>query len=322
MSAWRSVLLVRLPLAFLACASAAEAGAWLLRDVPPRRHDLDRLVLAIDAVPMSAEIVLLGDSVTQDVARSYRLAPPGRLANLTTNQASGVAGSYLLLSRYLDRNPPPRFLVVAATPEFLAYDPEGRAAGTYLTSVFRRPAERAALGAAPAIPGTGRWRPAAFDLEARLVEPLIAAAMPRPTAYLSGDLRAEEMLEPEPPPVPEAAEAGIRARRDKAPALAPSARWALGRLCERASALGIRVRLLRAPVPESVLAARRADGGYAALDRAVMDAASACPDIHLSDANDLAAFPDHAMRDGDHLRRPGWTSRYATLLAGYLAALE
>lgn len=322
MGDWRIFLAVRLPLACLALAVVLEAGAWALRDTPPRRHDLDRLVLAIESVSLSADTVLLGDSVTQDVARTYRLLPSGRLANLTTNQASGLLGAYLLLARYMERNPAPRHVVVAATPEFFAYDPEGRAAETYLTSVFRRPAERAAIAEGLGSLADPGWRPAAFDLERRIVEPSVALAMPSAGGYLEGISDPASASELETTPTSDVAMAAIVARRARVPTLSPSARWTLGRLCALVAPHGTVVHVVRAPVPQSVLALRRADGAYAALDGTVVEAMAACPASRIADINEVALFSDHAMRDGDHLRRPGWSARYASLLSSYLAALN
>ena len=122
-----------------------RALARALEPVPLRRQDVDLLLVAIERLKYEATIVLAGDSVTQDVAKTHRLGAPDMVANLTTNKASGVVGLRLLLDRYLARHEPPAHLVIAATPEFLGYEPEGRAAKIYVSSVFRRPEEQALL---------------------------------------------------------------------------------------------------------------------------------------------------------------------------------
>jgi hypothetical protein len=39
------------------------------------------------------------------------------------------------------------------------------------------------------------------------------------------------------------------------------------------------------------------------------------PEIAVVDVNDFASFPDSAFRDGVHLRNPGWSSYYRTILS-------
>ena len=142
---WNRFLLLWLPAALLVLGLGAELLARALEPVPLRRQDVDLLLVAIERLKYEATIVLAGDSVTQDVAKTHRLGAPDMVANLTTNKASGVVGLRLLLDRYLARHEPPAHLVIAATPEFLGYEPEGRAAKIYVSSVFRRPEEQALL---------------------------------------------------------------------------------------------------------------------------------------------------------------------------------
>ena len=94
-----------------------------------------------------AEIVLFGDSVTQDVANQYELAEEGRLADLTTNKASAAMGIYLLLRRHLEHNGPPRHIVFAGTPEMLSYA-AGEYVELYLANVFTKSDEQEILALA------------------------------------------------------------------------------------------------------------------------------------------------------------------------------
>ena len=101
---WRKFISVSLPIVLIFIALLAEVFAYLLKDAPLRRHDLDRLVVALkEGKSINAPTILLGDSITQDVLKSYRIASTGEVANLTTNKASGVVGSMFLLKRYLNR---------------------------------------------------------------------------------------------------------------------------------------------------------------------------------------------------------------------------
>ena len=47
-----------------------------------------------------------------------------------------------------------------------------------------------------------------------------------------------------------------------------------------------------------------------------------CSKINFIDINEHRVFPDVAMRDSDHLRRPGWTAEYARLLKQIIKDFE
>lgn len=312
---WKRFLFVALPLALAGLAALAEGGAWALNGVAPRRHDLDRLVAAIEVARLDAPLVLLGDSVTQDIAKSYRLTEPGRVANLTTNLASGAVGGALLLRRYLDRNAPPRAVVIVATPDYLSFSPAGKTADVYLTSVFRRPEERTQLTALGLEGAAAAPLPVALQLEARLAEPVLALLAPRVTGYSDGDLDPMAAAAPETPPVLPGVAKDIAARLvETSPT--PAARWAFAEICRLAGRHGFAVHVLRAPTPDSLRLARPAD--FAAFAATAAAATAACPQVRVADINAAHDFPDHAFRDGHHLRRPGWSAVYARLLADEL----
>lgn len=309
---WRRFLTRSLPLSLLGLALLAEGAAIALNGVPPRRHDLDKLVAALDHARADAPVVVMGDSVTQDVLKTYRI---GGSANLTTNQASGVIGSDLLLRRYLERNAAPKAAVIAATPEFFGYQPEGSAARLYVTSVFTRPSEREALAAA-GIALDEAWLPAALAIEKRLADPVTGMLVRAPASIPMGDTTA--IAGPlEPGPVPDGVAPQIARRAKLSPILSASARMALTDICALAVSKGFTVHLVRAPVPASVRQARSAgwEPDLAAGIKAV------CPTAILADFNQSIDFPDHAFRDADHLRRPGWTAAYAARLDALIGEL-
>lgn len=314
---WKRFLFLHLPVALAVTAAVAEGAAWALRDVAPRRHDLDRLVVALDGAKMDAPLVLLGDSVTQDVAKSYRLAPPGQVANLTTNLASGAIGAALLLRRYLDHNQPPRLVVIAATGDFFSYRPEGKAAETWVTSVFRRPDERAVLGRF-GLDRDESWRPAALVLETRLGEKVQGLIAPRAEAMPSGAQEPGRAL-PETDAAPPEVVAEIAGRARQTLSLSDSARWAVQDMCRLSAQYGFTLAVLRAPQPSSVGVAQGA--AMIAQQAQVAEAARECRAVTFGDFNAGTVFPDNAFRDGHHLRRPGWTSYYARLLSDRLGTL-
>ncbi len=321
-SSWRRFLLVHLPLALLGIALAAEGTAYLLKDVPLRRHDLDKITVALGQGGHSAEVMLFGDSVTQDVLKTYRVAPSGRVANLTTNMASGVVGVRFLLKRYLEVNPPPRHLVLVASPEFLSYDPEDKTAEIYITSVFREEDEVAWLSRhMPEVLEKTR-EPAVLNLEGRIGYPLLALMTPRPGKLPEGEVMPDPHMTPEESPISEAALRSVRGRIDKELGPTPTVKTALGEICDLAKAHDFRVHVLRAPIPEEVLEGWRASGvltGFEAQINATL--ADSCPGTLLGNFGAKGELPTVAMRDANHLRRPGWTNRYALILKEFIASL-
>ncbi|MEC7657999.1 MAG: hypothetical protein VX416_16830 [Pseudomonadota bacterium] len=74
---WRHFFLFKLPLSVLLSLGLAEVLALTLSTTPQLRYPLDRLVASLPFETRDAEIVLFGDSVTQDVANQYELAEEG-----------------------------------------------------------------------------------------------------------------------------------------------------------------------------------------------------------------------------------------------------
>ena len=87
---WRKFFLFKLPVTLAVILILIEALAFALKDVRPNRHDLDRLAIVADqpSEAIHAEIVVFGDSVTQDVLKNFKIGVEGQVANLTTNKAS------------------------------------------------------------------------------------------------------------------------------------------------------------------------------------------------------------------------------------------
>lgn len=243
---WRRFVLIHLPLALAFLAFAAELTALALKDVPLRRHDLDRTLAFLDNGGMTAPIALVGDSVTQDVLKNYRVAPSGKVANLTTNQASGVVGAYFLLRRYLETNEPIRHLVIASTPEFFGYVPDRATAKVYLDSVFRQDDEIDWMTRHLPNSGAASREPAVFDLENRIGYPLLALFAPTATALPVGPKTPQPGLAVEPPPIPASVREEIRGRGEKNLSIVPSVIAALDGLCALAGEKGFTIHILHA----------------------------------------------------------------------------
>jgi hypothetical protein len=321
-SVWRRFLLVYLPLALLVIALAAEGLATLLKDIPLRRHDLDKIIVALGQEGHSAEVLLFGDSITQDVLKTYKVAPPGRVANLTTNMSSGVVGVMFLLKRYLEINPPPRHLILVASPEFLSYDPEGKTAEIYITSVFREESEVAWLSRhMPEILEKAR-EPAVLNLEGKIGYPLLALMTLWPEGIPEGKVLPDPDMAPEGSPVSKRVLQSIKGRIDEEAGPTPTVKVALGEICDLAKAYGFMVHVLRAPIPAEVLEGWRASGKLAEFENQVDSTlANSCAGVRFGNFGAKGELPTVAMREADHLRRPGWTNHYALMLKAFIASL-
>ena len=85
---WRKFLLFKLPTTLAVILILIEALALALDEVRPNRHDLDRLAIVADHSngAIDSNIIVFGDSVTQDVFKTFRIGVEGQIANLTTNK--------------------------------------------------------------------------------------------------------------------------------------------------------------------------------------------------------------------------------------------
>jgi len=320
---WRKFISITFPIVLISIALFAEVISYFLRDVPLRRHDLDRLVIALkEGEAMNAPIVLLGDSITQDVLKSYRIAPKGKVANLTTNQASGVVGSMFLLERYLEKNNPPEMIVFSATPEFFGYDPEGKAAEVYLTSVFSKTEEQEwLLKNMRSVFDYQKIEPAILNIEGRIGYKLLALFASTPDGLTEKGKIPDKTPTLESSPIHSSVQRGIDSRADKPIFLSKIVETALTNICKMTS--NTELYIVIAPMPKTTYLKRKKEGEINKLkDMLINRLDNDCKKINFIDINEYRVFPDIAMRDANHLRRPGWTTEYAILLKQIILKLE
>jgi len=318
---WRRFLLVSVPGSFILIAIIIEVLAYTMKEVPLRRHDLDRLVVALESEPVDASIVLLGDSVTQDVLKKYRVAHPGQVANLTTNKASGLVGAMFLLRRYLLKNTAPQHVIIASTPELFSYEPQDKAADIYLTSVFQRDSEKEwLLENMKDLVKKQKVEPAVMNIEEMVWYKIMALISPLVDGLIEGKELPEIM-----PPLERSLTTvrGIESRVNKPLIVSVHVGTVLRDICADLSKEQAVLHIILAPMPNSVYIQRKRDGEIIRLYKNILNLLSGkCLSIYFVDMNEKRNFPDYAMRDADHLKRPGWTAEYARLLHDYISEIN
>lgn len=313
---WKRFLTRQLPGAVLALALLAEALAFMLDGVALRRHDLDLLALNVQrtAPKPSPKTVLIGDSVTQDIIKTYAIGRPGTVANLTTNMASGLVGAYLLLKRYTAAGARPQHLVIASTPEFFTFHPQGETARTYVTSVFRDSAEIAYLDTVMTGPPPP-YEPAILQMDNRLGLKALALLAPKPDGLLMGSREPDpgQSATPRdvPPPLQDAFEI-----RGRAPLSIPATNVRiLGDICALARTYNMTVHIQNAPVAYSTYRLWQKNATLKTFEGQRADVLqTVCADVSVTVGGDTPQVPDGAMRDSDHLVRHDWTNVYAVKL--------
>ena len=312
---WRKFISVSLPIVLIFIALLAEVFAYLLKDAPLRRHDLDRLVVALkEGKSINAPTILLGDSITQDVLKSYRIASTGEVANLTTNKASGVVGSMFLLKRYLKKNTTPKRIVIASTPEFFGHHPTGKAAEIYLTSVFNKTEERSwLLKNINNVSNSKKIDPAILNIENKIGYKALALFALTPDSLIEGDEMPNKMPALESSSVHSSIQRGINGRSNEPLILSKIVGTALTNICKMIPKIDLY--FVMAPMPKTTYLKRKEKGEIDSLRNKLLEHLNgSCSNINFIDINEYRVFPDISMRDSDHLRRPGWTAEYARLL--------
>jgi len=312
---WRKFISVTFPVTLILIALLVEVFSYLLKDVPLRRHDLDRLVVALkEGEAINAPTILLGDSITQDVLKSYRIAPKGEVANLTTNKASGMAGSMFLLERYLKKNTSPKRIVFASTPEFFGYDPEGKAAEVYLTSVFNKIEEQKwLLRYTSNVFDNQKIEPAIMNIEGKIGYKILALLASTPDSLIEGSEIPNQMPVLESSSIHLSVQRGINERANKPITLSKTVGTALIDICKMTPESDLYI--IIAPIPTTTYLKRKEKDEIKKLKTKLFNYLNNdCLNFNFIDLNEYRVFPDVSMRDSNHLRRPGWTAEYAKLL--------
>lgn len=290
----------RTPLPWVLAAIAATELA-VSHGLPrgAHRHEFDALLARVDAERTDADVVILGDSVAQNLFDRWPGRPAG-VTSLAANQAIELPGHYWLLRRYLDANRAPRAVV------FVGHDPLGgnlRQPFTenYVQRCFTRWREIADLTAARRSP--------VFGLKMVLYKALTTF---RHRVYIQKALSGHAHADGAATRAGGAAASGGGGSTPHG-ALALADRWLerhrleplgeayLGRLAAELGARGIPLVYVPAPRAERVRAAPATAGADRQLAAALARIRGRHPNLVVRD-DLLAYYPDDWFFDGIHPR--------------------
>jgi hypothetical protein len=319
---WQKFFLIRFPLAVLAVALAVEAGASLLRGVTLHRHNVDDLANAVMHDTRPYTVVLLGDSVTHNVAHKYRIGNPDEVADLTTHAFAGLPSSLFLLKRYLESGHRPKHVVVAVSRGVFV-DPMDRGMfAYYVSSVFTHPDEREFLQKYYADDVDYRWRPAALSIMTRLGEPLFSL-LRRP-----GDSIWAAPDSPNPRPVLEKFpdnsedETLFHNRLTESTSIRPEARAILEEMCRLSQRYHFQLHLVWAPVESRLRTELQANGSLQRIDGQISAIfRETQTQVSLDDAGAVQEYP-YFDRGLIHIKGLGWEQQYALQLGSYIHQFE
>jgi hypothetical protein len=322
--AWRSFLLIRLPVAALAIGVACQLLAIALSHLPMRRNRIDEFALAVLNDHQPHRVVLLGDSIIRDATLEYAAGSATDVVNLTTQGFVGLPGDLFLLQRYLQSHQPPQHVVVAAAPDDYAVMFDPRMVHYYMWNTFTRDSERAFLKTyLPTIDARESY-PAALDLQERIIERLFALTKRSPAHF------------DQPPPAPDpnapvepvsdnqaSTDATTKRLNSHDLTLAPMYRASIAGMCQLSRQYGFVLDVVWAPMPPLVADGRKKSGQLAALDNQLKEVFSSIgcqtgPIFNMNDVQTFTNFDSGAF----HLRGSGWQQRAAEILRQYIQALR
>jgi hypothetical protein len=320
-SEWRRFLFVRVPLLLLAMLAVCQGLDAGLRHARLRRSNLDDLALAVESDPTAFRVVVLGDSITRETRRFQLGRGPHDVGNLATIGWTGAAAELFLLERYLRHHPAPHYVVYAVAPDDLQTTVSARVVRYYDWRVYDRPDERAFLR--EFVPGIDArdWLPAAFDIQERILEPLLSLAARGPPLMPAGVRAADPLVQPEPASDNQSFAASEQRRMGRVLRVGPLQQAVFGRLCTLSRVYGFRIAVVWPPVPPGVLQAWRQTGQFASLNaqvRALLG--TGCNAGAPFDINTIRSYTNF-NRDALHLRGEHWNERYAADLGAYIATL-
>lgn len=318
MSDWLKFFFVRLPLAALAIAVVTEVIAALLSGVTLHRHSVDDLANAVLRDGHPYRVVLLGDSVTHNVAHKYRIGDAGEVADLTTHAYAGLPSSLFLLKRYLESGHRPQHVVITASRDVYTIPIEKPTFTYYVTSVFKNPYERDFLQRHYGGYVNYSWRPAALSVTTKIGEPLFSLVRrPGDQIWTATDVAvATPALEEfQGPPYNEKQ---FQERLAEPTVIRPEARAILDQICALSRQYGFTLHIVWPPVQVRLHQTLQANGTLKSIDEqlaAVFKENGVS--VSIQDSDDRHVYP-YFDRDLVHIKGLGWEQTYANDLSSYI----
>jgi hypothetical protein len=322
LSEWQKFFLIRLPLAALAIGLVVEAAGSLLAGVTLHRHNVDDLASAVFHDQHPYKVVLIGDSVTHNVAHKFRIGEAGEVADLTTHAQAGLPSSLFLLKRYLESGHRPRYVVLAVSRDVFILPMEKGTFQLYVTSVFTQPYEREFLQKHYSDYVDYRWKPAALSVQTKVAEPLFSlirhpadeiwSAPDVPSAHPQLEAFADDKDDP----------AVFNGRVNMTFDVRPEASAVLAEICRLSQQYQFEFHLVWAPLETRLRNTLEANGS---LQRVNDQLARLFEENHtrvgIDDSSTQRAYP-YFDRGLIHIKGTGWEQVYADQLGAYIHGFE
>ena len=323
MRTWFRFFYLHLPVALGIIAMVVEVVAYPLSGVTLHRHNVDDLAAAVMHDTHPYRVVLLGDSVTHNVSRRFRIGDAGEVADLTTHFHAGWPSFLFLLTRYVESGHHPQHVVLAVAPDIFI-EPQAREwFDYYVTSVFKSPNERDFLSRYyPTYVKYSWWRPAALSITTTIGEPLFSLIR-RPTDQI-GVAPDIPLLHPvlESVPDPTYDEAAYKNTVSVPPEIRPEVRAVLGEMCALSRRYGFSLHVILAPVQVQLRNAMVASGKMQKLTDQVLEIAEKTgTSISIDDSTDRQEYLSFG-HDMMHIKGLGWEQVYANQLGEYIHHFE
>jgi hypothetical protein len=322
MSGWSKFFLVRLPLAILVVAAVAQAMAWMLAGVTLHRHNVDDLANAVMYDERPYRVVLLGDSVTHNVAHKYRIGDPDEVADLTTHAFAGLPSSLFLLKRYLEKGHRPQHAVLAVSRGVFTIPLDKGMFNYYIGSVFKLPYERSFLAKNYYSYLTHGWRPAALSVTTSIGEPLFSLIRRpgndiwrAPETPLANPSLEQFLNDPDDAAV-------FQNYLDASATIRPESREVIEEMCRLSQQYGFSLHLVWAPVETRLLNALKANGTVQSINRQLAEIfKQSHTQVAVDDTDDQREYLyfDSGLM---HIRGLGWEQTYANQLTAYIHHFE
>jgi hypothetical protein len=320
LSEWLKFFLIRLPLALFTVGLVVQAASWLLAGITLHRHNVDDLANAVMHDTRRYSVVLLGDSVTHNVAHKYRIGDVDEVADLTTHAFAGLPSSLFLLKRYLESGHRPQHVVLAASRGVFVnpmYKPMFK---YYVGSVFTFPYEREFLRTQYSGYMDRGWRPAALSMTTNLGEPLFSLirrpgndiwqAPETPSLHPALEGFPNDVL---------AYDQEVVNNRISGPAVVrPEVQAILKEFCELSHRYGFSLHIIWAPVEPHLHRAWKLTGKMQSINEQLAEIFKGNQTVVSID--DVVEQQEYLYFDRDliHIRGLGWEQRYANQLTSYI----